>query len=218
LQRTTARLSFYGGSTNAVDQLYSLRSPLGGVVLEKNINPGQEVRPDQMLASAPQLFAPLFLVSDPSKLWVVMDATEKELKSVEAGQEVIIRGSAYPDRAFTGVIDYVSDSLDPASRTVKIRVKVPNPDRALKGEMLVTVEIPQRLASGVQVPVSAIFLKGDDHYVFVQSGPGEFLKKQVRLGPQTEKDVVVLDGVHQGDKVVTAGTLFLDQFLALKGS
>jgi cobalt-zinc-cadmium efflux system membrane fusion protein len=218
LQRTSARLVFYGGSTNSVDQLYCLRSPLSGVVIEKSINPGQEVRPDQMLASAPQLFAPLFLVSDPSKLWVVMDATERELHFIRAGQEALIRSSAYPDQTYAGLIDFVSDSLDAYTRTVKVRAKVPNPNRALKGEMLVMVEIPQKLGAGVQVPASAVFLKGDEHYVFVQAGPGEFQKKQVKLGHQTEKDVVLLDGVQQGDKVVTAGTLFLDQFLTLKGS
>lgn len=218
LQRTTTRLTLYGGSTNVVDQLYCLRSPLAGVIVEKNLNPGQEVRPDQMLASAPQLFAPLFLVTNPSRLWVQLDATEKELSSIEVGSEALIRTAAFPNQAFKGTIDFISDALDPLTRTVKVRAKVPNPTRALKGEMLVTVDLPRKSLAGVQIPSSAVFLKGDDHYVFVEGAPGEFLKKRVELGIQTATDAIVLQGVAQGDKVVRAGGLFLDQFLTLKGS
>jgi cobalt-zinc-cadmium efflux system membrane fusion protein len=218
LQRCSARLALYGGNTNTVDQAYCLRSPLAGIVIEKNINPGQEVRPDQMLASAPQLFAPLFLVSDPSKLWVQMDATEKMLGLIQPGQQALIHSPAYPGETFKGVVDFVSDSLDPQTRTVKIRAKVSNPNRALKGEMLVTVDLAQPAGKGVQIPASAVFLDGEAHYVFVEQGRGEFSKRRVTVGLQDSTDAVVLDGLARGERVVTAGTLFLDHFMAQKGS
>jgi cobalt-zinc-cadmium efflux system membrane fusion protein len=217
-ERASSRLALYGGSTNAVDQIYCLRAPLEGFVVERNLNPGQEVRPDQMLANAPQLFAPLFLVTDPSRLWVQVDASEKELSSLQIGQEVEVHTSAYADKTFRGAVDLISDYLDPATHTLKLRARVANPDRALKAEMLVSVDLPQRSQAAVQVPSRAVFLKGEKYFVFVEQNPGEFARKEIKIGCQGNSGTVVLEGVQAGDKVVTDGSLFLDQFLALKGS
>lgn len=218
VERTSSRLALYGGTTNAVDQMYCLRSPISGVVVEKNLNPGQEVRPDQMLANAPQLFAPLFLVTDPSRLWVQLDAAERELPAIQKGREVVVHASAYPDKPFTGTIDLISDYLDAATHTIKVRAKVPNPTRELKAEMLVSVDLPQETTAAVQVPSKAVFLKGEKYFVFVEQNPGEYSKREIKIGPRAQSYTVVLDGIQRGEKVVTEGTLFLDQFLALKRS
>src|SRR5207249_8913676 len=98
-----------------MDQEFVLRSPLAGIVVERNINPGQEVRPDQMTSNAP----PLFVVTNPSSLWAIIDASEKDLAHLEIGKILNIHTPVYRDQDFTAKIVSVSDFLDPATRTLK---------------------------------------------------------------------------------------------------
>ncbi len=166
--RAQARLALYGGSDKASDSMYLLRTPLSGVVVEKNINPGQEVRADQMLANATQLFAPLFVVSDPTRLWVQLDVHEADLPGLEAGQTLRIYSQAYPNQAFEGTLENIGDSLDPATRTVKVRGVVNNPDKLLKAEMYVTVDVladaTKITQSSVEIPSKAVFMKNNQSY------------------------------------------------------
>jgi cobalt-zinc-cadmium efflux system membrane fusion protein len=77
-QRTAERLALYGSSVDSVDQSYVLKAPIPGIVVEKNINPGAELRSDQMLANTPQLASPLFVITDPTRLWIQIDVPERE--------------------------------------------------------------------------------------------------------------------------------------------
>ena len=92
--RALARMKFYTGSSNSFAPFFPLTTPIGGVVVEKNINPGQEVRPDQMLANAPQFFSPLFVITDPARLWVLLDVSEKDLSSIRPGKPVAVQTQA----------------------------------------------------------------------------------------------------------------------------
>ncbi len=214
LQRTTSRLAFYGGDTKTVDQVYELKSPLAGVVVEKNLNPGQEVRPDQMLANAPQLFAPLFTITDPSRLWIQLDAGEADLPLLKPGQEFELRTRAFPDLAFKGRIEVVSDFLDPGSRTIKVRGSVDNAQRRLKAEMFVTVDLAAtEAADGAEVPAKAVYLRGEKHFLFTEEAPGQFTRREIKAGPEHEGKVLVLDGIQPGQRVVVDGTLLLEQLL-----
>ena len=136
LQRVNARKKLYGGG-DTVDQRYALRAPVAGVIVEKNINPGQELRPDQITSNAP----PLFVITDPARLWVQLDATERDLSFLHPGLPVTLRAPAYPGRTFDARIEAVSDFVDPSTRMIKVRASVANPERALKGEMFVSGEI-----------------------------------------------------------------------------
>jgi len=209
--RTIGRLSLYGGSLGTIDQVCPLISPLDGVVVEKNINPGQEVRPDQMLANAPQFFSPLFLVTDPTRLWVLLDVSDKDLPHVRRGERILVHAPAFPDRVFQGTIGVISESLDPTTRTVKVRASVDNSARLLKAEMFVTVDLSANRPEGTDVCAKAVFLKGEKHYVFVQQGRGEFLRREITTGPEHEGKIQVLDGLLPGERVVTEGCLLLEQ-------
>jgi len=112
--RAEATLANYGGSDTSSNEVYLLRSPLAGVLVEKNINPGQELRADQMLANAPNLFAPLFVVSDPAKLWLQLDVSESDLPSLQVGQQLHIFSQAFPEKVFDGTVDNIGAELDPA--------------------------------------------------------------------------------------------------------
>src|SRR5262249_47635317 len=150
------------------NSIYTLRSPLEGILVDKNINPGQELRADLMLANAPSLFSPQFIVSDPSTLWLQVDVAETDLGMLQPGLELKVYSRAFPDRVFEGHIEKIGDTMDPATRTIKVRAVVKNPDKLLKAEMYVQVDIENKLApttaSGVEVPAKAIFMKQEESF------------------------------------------------------
>ena len=211
--RAAARLALYGGKDGSADEQYLLRTPLAGVLVDKNINPGQEVRADQMLANAPQLFAPLFVVSDPAKLWVQIDVSELDLAFVQPGQSLRIYTRAWPDKVFEGVLENIGSSLDPNTRTVKVRGVVNNSENLLKAEMYVMVDVMQdttnAVQAGVEVSAQAIFMKNNDSYLFIEQSPGHYQRQKVIPGVEKDGKVPILEGVTAGQKVVTEGGLLL---------
>lgn len=212
-ERTESRLAIYGATATTVNQVFLLPSPLAGTLVERNVTPGQEVRPDQMLANVPQFTAPLFTVTDPTRLWVWLDVTEAHLPLVHKGQELTIRSKAFPDEVFKGKLELVGDSLDPTTRTVRARGTVENPNTVLKAELYVTVEVPDAVPLSLQVPSKAVFLRDDQYYVFLDRGGGRFQRQPVRLGSEREGKVAVLDGLKSGQRLVTEGCLLLQSLM-----
>lgn len=215
--RTLSRLQFYGWSSSGVDQIFPLKSPLAGIVVEKNINPGQEVRPDQMLANVPQFFTPLFVVTDPSRLWVQVDVAENDIQLLKRGQKIVIRSQGLPNDKFTGRIELIPESLDSATHTVKVRGSVDNPRRKLKAEMFVTIELPGSDFSELRVPSKAVFLRGDKHFIFIEEKHGVYRRQEVKVGEEEGNRIIVVSGALAGDKVVSEGALLLEQIFQ-KGS
>ncbi len=212
-ERAENRLSIYGATPGSTNQDFLLPSPLDGVVVERNINPGQEIRPDQMLANVPQFTAPLFTVTDPGKLWVWLDITEMQLPLVHPGQALQIRSRAFPEEVFAGRLELIGNSLDPVTRTVRARGTVTNASHLLKAELYVTVEIPDAVPRSLQVPSKAVFLRNNQHYVFVEKAQGEFKKQPVKLGSEHDGKVAILDGLEAGERLVTQGCLLLQSVM-----
>jgi cobalt-zinc-cadmium efflux system membrane fusion protein len=204
--RASRRIALYGGTGATVDQQLPLRSPIGGVVVERNVNPGQEVRPDQM-GSAPAMF----VVTDPTRLWVLLDATERDLALLKAGRKMTLSTGAYPGESFDATIEVVSDFLDPATRTIKVRGSLANADRRLKGDMFANAEIATEGDAGLRIPVRAVFLSGNDNYVFVEEKPGQYLRTKVKTGPEQEGSVQIMSGLQSGQRVVVDGNLLLQE-------
>jgi len=215
--RARARLRLYHGSETDTGEAYVLRSPLAGVVVERNINPGQEVRADQMLANATNLYAPLFVVSDPTRLWLQVDASEADLGDLQQGQRLRITSTAFPSRVFDGAVANIGPSLDPATRTVRVRGVVANPERLLKAEMYVFVDVVRDEAkvaqAGVEVPSKAVFAIDRRSYLFVERSPGSFERREVAVGTERDGKVPVTRGVAEGERVVTEGGLLLEAVL-----
>ena len=210
LARTRERLRLYGYRGDGVDQAYTLTSPNTGVVVEKNINPGQELRPDQMLANAPALF----VVTNPNYLWALLDATERDLRAVTVGQTITVSTPVYPDEDFTAEVKAVSDFLDPNTRTLKVRADLDNAHRRLKAEMFVTAELRGKQTAQLLVPSSAVFFQGGKRYAFVDGGGGRFTRREVVTGGEIQGSVEIVSGLDDTEKVVTEGTLMLQQMLA----
>jgi len=210
-ERAQARLAPYGAPADSVDGVFLLRSPIAGTLVERNVTPGQETRPDQMLANAPQFYSPLFVLSDPTRLWIELDANEADLGALAPGTRLQIESSAFPDRHFEGRLEVVSETIDPVTHTLKARGTVANADRQLKAEMFVSVLAPTRASADVSVPAPAVFLKGDRHYVFVEEQPGTFVRRQVEVHDTQDDAVMISAGVRAGERVVTEGCVLLEQ-------
>jgi cobalt-zinc-cadmium efflux system membrane fusion protein len=212
-----AKLSLYGGGETATNEIYVLRSPMAGVVVERNINPGQEVRADQMLANAPNLFAPLFVVTDPTKLWLQLDVAESDLSEAAPGQRLRIYSRAYPNETFDGVVDNIGAAMDPVTRTVRVRGFVNNTNLLLKAEMYVLVDAlagPSSAARpAVEIPATAVFQRDNQSYLFVERSPGQYQRQLVKTGPEQDGKIPVLEGIQAGEKVVTDGCLLLEALL-----
>ncbi|MEY2621185.1 MAG: hypothetical protein RIT26_1005 [Pseudomonadota bacterium] len=203
-ERANSRVRLY--STHAgVDQSLSLASGVYGVVVERNINPGQELRPDQSGPGVP----PLFVITDPQQLWVQIDAREVDLTSLKPGRDILIKVPSLPDASFKAQVHAVADYIDPSTRTIKVRAVVPNPQRLLKGEMLATAHFERSFTDTLVVPASAVFLRGKEHMVFVQSAPGVFEPRSIVVLYEGSKEVLVSEGLQAGERVVVQNGLLL---------
>ena len=204
--RTRERLALWSGGKSTpgiVDQGFPLLSPISGMVVERSLNVGQEVRTDAT--------APLFVISDPHRLWVLLDVTERDISGLTRETPLVVRSAAYPDRAFKGVLDVLGPSLDPTTRTVRARGRVDNADGALKAEMYVTVELARRSSHrGLVVPARAVIRSEDEAFLFVEEKPGRYRRTKVEVGPEREGFVPLLRGVSDTQRVVTEETLLLE--------
>lgn len=203
-QRTSARLKIYG-SSDAVDQDYAIRAPISGVVIERNANPGQEVRPDQPGASA------LFVLSDPTHLWVQIDANESALGVLKVGEPMTLGSLSLGDLTFKARIEQIADFFDPQTRTVRVRASVDNPARKLKADMFVNAEIDIDRGKFIQVPAPAIMLRGEQQYVFVDEGEGRYRRQKVVAEEAGFGQMRVRSGLKTGERVVVDGGLLLMQ-------
>lgn len=203
-QRAEARTRLYGGGGN-VNQQLAILSSINGVVVERNINPGQEVRPDQSGPGAPALF----VVTDPTSLWVQIDARESEIGTLKPGSSFELIIPTLPGKKFEGRVAAAADFIDPATRTIKVRGVVSNPDRILKAEMLATARIERIVGNGVVVPSQAVSLQGAKHTVLVQVQPGVFESREIEVSYQGPRETVVSRGLEAGDQVVSENMLLL---------
>jgi multidrug efflux pump subunit AcrA (membrane-fusion protein) len=140
------------------------------------------------------------------------------LPKVERGQTVQVRSTSIPDRVFPATIEVVADALDPISRTIKVRAAVPNPDRRLKSEMLVSIEARSSTAHAVEVPSRAVFALGDRHYAYAMVSTQAFERREVQVGSCLGASVQVLRGLRCGERVVADGALLLEQIWAHRAS
>jgi len=194
-------------ATDADSAAYTLRSPLDGVVAERRVNPGMEVRPD--------LPDPLFVITETSRLWVLIDLPERELALVRPGQRALVRADAWPTERFIATIERIGERVDPATRRVEVRAVVDNLERRLKPEMYVQVTLlPDQGQQAVRLPNASLVTQGLYSYVFVEGPPGFFRRRKVTLGVQDRTHAFVTEGVEAGESVVTTGALLLNSELA----
>ena len=185
----------------AATGLFVLRAPLGGEVVEKHATVGEVVGPE----------ADLFTVGNLDELWLLLDLFESDLAKVRVGLPARVVAQAYPDRAFSGIVSYISAQVDSISRTVKIRIEIPNPEHRLKPGMFVRASLATAGGTRVRgVPREAVQSVAGAPAVFVPLGQGRFRMERVRLGADRAGGwVELLDGPPEGSSIVGRGSFTL---------
>ncbi|MBC7415157.1 MAG: efflux RND transporter periplasmic adaptor subunit [Herminiimonas sp.] len=190
-------------AANTQNGVFHLKAGLTGIIAERQINPGQEVRPD--------MTAPLFVITALETLWVLVDVPEQMAALLHAGQGAVVESDAWPGVRFSAKVDRVGILLDPGTRRIQVRCAVPNPQRKLKPEMFAKVSfLPDGAAvQAVALPNTSLFVEGRYNFVFVQTKPGTFEKRRVTLR-RSEGDRSFIDtGLADGEQVVTEGAFLL---------
>ena len=217
-QRAETTLQKLGETYGAdLNNLYHLRSPLDGIVVDKKINLGEEVRSDIVLSGITDLATtPLFRISDPTHLWVEFDVPEAEIGRLKPGMPIKVRTSAYPGRPFPGQIEVVGAALDANTRVAYARGAVPNPEGLLKEEMYVTIhlELATQQTQSVSVPSTAVMYLAGKFYVFVQSGTRKFTRQEVSVEHESDSGKTVVHGLSPGQWVVSQGAVLINAMLS----
>jgi len=212
--RQKARL-FGGSSAESVTQGFTLRAPIDGEVIARNVNPGAEVQGQYGGGTAVELFT----IGELDQVWVFADIFEMDLARVHQGAAVTVKAIAYPDEVFTGKVDWIAGALDPISRTARIRCTIPNPRRELKPEMYVTVSIAVVGPSVAALPRTAVLRIADQTAVFVASGATpdgrlKFIRRIVAINEDQGADYLpIVRGLAPGDRIVTTGATLLSGML-----
>jgi cobalt-zinc-cadmium efflux system membrane fusion protein len=195
---------------HAVDQDYEVRSPLDGEVVSRSIGIGMEVQGQYAGGQAVELFT----VGDMSSVWVLADVFAIDVPRLAVGALARVTLPAFPGRTFDGKVSWIASALDPAARTARVRIPLPNPDRLLKPEMLGTVEIAGRSREALSVPRAAVVRVGDQRVLFLEDGRSpdgrvRFVRRAVQVEDEGADRVAVTAGLAPGERVVTGGAILL---------
>jgi cobalt-zinc-cadmium efflux system membrane fusion protein len=201
LNRAKQVLAITGGK-NAV---YELKAPLTGYVVERNISGNSEVRQDNN--------NPLFTVADLSNVWVIANVYESDISRIHTGDAVKVTTLANPNTPLDGKIDKIYNVLDPATRTMKVRISMANPTIALMPDMFVTVKVNAQPASSMlTIPSQAIVMDDSKNYVVVKDAKGLHIK-EITLIKRVDPKAYV-EGLVEGEQVVTNSQVFIYQALS----
>jgi cobalt-zinc-cadmium efflux system membrane fusion protein len=202
------------GNVDTVTQTYTLTSPIEGEVLLRNVNPGAEVQGQYSGGTTQELFT----IGEVDKVWVIGDVYEVDLARVLVGARAAVTVLAYPDKVFEGKVDWLSGSLDPNTRTAKVRTTFDNPDKLLRPSMYATVRIATDQKKALAIPRSALLRMGEYKVVFVQVGEADGHVNFERLPVDVDEResnpwLEVKHGLDPGQRVVVSGATVLSQKL-----
>jgi cobalt-zinc-cadmium efflux system membrane fusion protein len=206
LERSRQHIRELGFAENSVSDTVALHAPISGVVLDIGTATGEMQRSLDNATS-------IATIANLDTVWIVGDVFERDLATLRPGRTVDIVVPAYPDLKLKGRIDNVSDALDPTTHTLKLRVVLPNPKHMLKADMFATIRVAGAARSTFILPDTAVLHEGDKTFVFISNPSGKFDQRVVTVGRSvdsgTVKNIEVLSGLNDGDKVVTAGGALL---------
>ena len=195
--------------TGAVSPHMTIYSPLAGTVIQRKVGPGQYINTSSQNTSASD---PTFIIGDLSTVWLVAYVRESEAPNVHVGQAAQFKVLAYPNRTFSANISYVATSLDTGTRRLLVRATIDNSQNLLRPEMFASVKIlTSEGDSSIGVPREAIVYDGKSTHVWIARSDQSVERRQVKTGQSNGQMVEVLDGLRQGESVISKGTLFVDR-------
>lgn len=182
------------------EPVLTVYAPSSGIVLKREALPGKYVEPGTTL----------YEVADLSVIWISADVYESEVAAVRLNQPAVVTFAAYPGETFRGNVSYVYPSLNTETRTVRVRVELPNPGLKLKPGMYGNVTLQTEAVHTLVVPKEAVLETGLRQLVFLDRGQGRYEPASVKLGRRSQDDVEVLEGLREGDRIVTSANFLLD--------
>ena len=200
VQQSLRKLEILGLKPGAFGQQVEVRAPVSGKVLDMNIVPG-EYRNDTS--------TPVMTIADLSTVWVTSDVPESSIRLVHKGERVDIELSAYPGETFRGRVAQIADTVDPQTRSIKVRAEISNADGRLRPEMFARIHLVDGVQQKPVVPVTAVLQGESGTFVVKELSPGRFKQTPVTLGARLGNRVAIAQGLVPGDRVVTDGALLV---------
>jgi Cu(I)/Ag(I) efflux system membrane fusion protein len=195
-------------ATGEAQSSVTLEAPMSGTIIARNVTHGEKVDPEMTLLD----------IADLSTVWVLAAVYEYELPFVHAGQAATMRLAYLPGRSFVGRVSLVYPTLDPATRTVQVRLEFQNTDLVLKPEMFTEVELEADLGEQLSVPDTAVMDTGTRSVAFVDRGEGVFEPREVTIGLRLPDRFAVLSGLEEGEVVLSSANFYVDSESRLKAA
>jgi cobalt-zinc-cadmium efflux system membrane fusion protein len=207
IEGISQRLHRFGvsDSNSRATFLTPLKAPFSGVITKAQASPGDTVDAGQEV----------FTVADLTQVWVQAEVYEKDLGRIRVGQSAFITVDTYPDHPFDGKVSYIGDTLDPQTRTTRVRCEVSNHDLRLKTDMFANIELPTKFSKqAIAVASAALQVVEGKNVVFIRHSPTQFEKREVEKGVTVNQQTEIVRGLKQGEPVVTQGAFHLKSILA----
>jgi len=193
LARIKAVLDMYGAASGSV---YPIKSPVSGVVVQKNIALNMELRTEDI--------SPVFIVGDLDDVWVMANVYESDITKVKEGYETEITTISYPDKVFRGKIDKIFSLMDAESKVVKARITLKNPDLELKPEMFANVKVSYKESvQKITIPSGALIFDKSRYFVMVYISDEKIETREVSVYKDNGKIAYIESGLNEGDQVLT---------------
>jgi multidrug efflux pump subunit AcrA (membrane-fusion protein) len=186
--------------TGKAERTTTLYSPISGFVMTRNAYEQAYVTPE----------TDLYEIANLSTIWVYVDIYEYEAPFVHIGQSASMQLSYFPGKTYSGRVTYVYPTLDPKTRTIKVRLEFPNPTYALKPDMYADVQLTIDYGMQIVVPSEAVLNSGTTQVVFIAKPGGYFEPREIKVGDQFDGQYAVLAGLKPGEKIVASGNFLID--------
>jgi Cu(I)/Ag(I) efflux system membrane fusion protein len=191
-------------STGKTSNNLIMRSPLKGVVVKRNVEPGSAVSSGDVIAT----------LADPKQLWFLGNVFEQDFRLIKQGQKMVLHLEAYPEKEFVAYANYISPTVDPQTRALLIRADVENTDDLLRPDMYASASLTTGTADAVVVPQSAIVRVRENRYAIIKVGPETFRRVPVKGYDLNSKSFAITEGVEQGWQVLAEGAVLLNDRFA----
>jgi cobalt-zinc-cadmium efflux system membrane fusion protein len=199
-------ISINGGSGSNARGLYTLTSPIDGYVVEKKVNTGNYIRND--------MGDYLFTISDLKNVWVYANVFEADIPKVREGYAVEVSTIAYPDKKMKGVVDKMSEVLDPVNKTLRIRIRLDNREMLLRPEMFAKVVVSNKEnKKAIMVPTKALISLNGKNYVVVYKSNSDMRIAEINILKTAGDETYLVNGVEKGEKIITQNQLLIFQQL-----
>jgi Cu(I)/Ag(I) efflux system membrane fusion protein len=181
-----------------------MRSPLKGVVVKRNVEPGSAVSSGDVIAT----------LADPKQLWFLGNVFEQDFRLIKPGQKLVLQVEAYPDKEFVAYANYISPAIDPQTRALLIRADIPNDDDLLRPDMYASAKLTTGMADAIVVPQTAVVRIREMRYIIIKVGDEVYRRLPVKGYDLNSKTFAITDGVEPGSRILAEGAVLLNDRFA----